>query len=109
MTHMADPMMTPLERSTAQKLRVDRELSYQSEAARAHYWAARQRDVAKEDALVLEQSVAAISQGSVRQQTQFASANISSATLQSASPTLPEEAGVAGVGPNGVIPPPPPA
>ena len=108
---VGDPAQTAMSRGYAQKLRTDRPaLSFESAVKRAAFWAREQQTVARDAALVMEQNIAAISQTNVRNATQIGSANISSATLQSANPTVPGEGiSIPGLSEAGVAPPPPPA
>ena len=108
-SHVANPLKTPLDRAFAQKLRTDRPLTYESQTARASYWARQQRLLQEQQAQEMDQSVAEISQGTLVQSgTQFASANIQSATLQSAVPAVPGNETIAGMTAVGIVPPPPP-
>jgi hypothetical protein len=104
-------MNTPMNRSHAQQLRDDRVLTYASASARASYWAKRQSDLKAQEQAQVDQNVAEISQGAPRSQTQFAGANIEAATLVSAAapnqPSIQAQAAVAGLGPEGIAPPPP--
>ena len=107
-SHVADAMRTPQSRSHAQQLRTDRVLTYESQSARASFWAHQQRLLQAQEHSEMDQNVAAISQGSPLSNIQFASANIKSATLESAAPALPGQATAAGLGQSGFVPPPPP-
>ena len=109
---VADGTHSTLDRSYAQKIRTDRPgLTYQSKAARASFWAQQQRQLETQEAEVITQSLDMISQGSLAESgTGFRSANIEGATLQSApAPSGPSDAAqaqIAGLGPDGVPPPP---
>jgi hypothetical protein len=110
---VADPARTPMERSYAQKIRTDRPgLSFASASARASFWSRMQRELSQEEEVDMERNVAEISQGSPRANTAFRVANIEGATLASAAPpsqpSIQEQATLAGIGPDGVVPPPPP-
>jgi hypothetical protein len=110
----ADPMDTPMERSYAQKQRTDRAaLSFGSKVNRASFWAQQAKQLADQNEQQLEDDTAAISQGTLQSETQFASANIEEATLQSApppnQPSIDSTASIAGIDSGtGVAPPPPP-
>lgn len=109
--HVADPKRVPLERSYAQAVR--RGLAgktYMSDVQRAEYWARQQRMLAPQLEEQFSDNVAEISQGFPHEQTQFATANIELATLQSepspSQPSIDEQATAAGLGPGGIAPPP---
>jgi hypothetical protein len=102
-------MGTPMERSFAQKTRVDRNpLSFESKAQRASFWARQQKMLQQRNEQEMAQNVAEISQGVPHQQTQFGVANIHAATLESALPSNPGQSTIAGLGEGGIVPPPPP-
>jgi hypothetical protein len=104
----ASPWDSPLDRAYAQKLRSDRTLTFVSMASRVDYWTHQTQALARQNEQNLEQANAEISQGSVKETaTGFASANIESATLESAVPALPGEGAIAGISESGFIPPPP--
>ena len=103
-------MSLKLDRSFAQKVRLDRNLdvNYETKAKRAQFWAKAQRDQARYNEEVVNQSLEQISQGTFKQDSQFAVANIHAATLSSAPPSLPGETTIAGIDSGGAAPPPPP-
>jgi hypothetical protein len=104
-------MRSPLDRSYAQMLRTDRVLTFESQAARASFWARIQRENAAQLEQTYSDNVAAISQGFPHDQTQFAGANIHLATLDSvpapSQPSMQGQATLAGLGEGGIAPPPP--
>ena len=106
-SHVASPASLHLDRSFAQKVRTDRTLpNYESPAKRAAFWANRMKALATYDQEVVDQSLNPISQGSLVQNSQFASANIHVADLNSPPPTLDSQQSL--LGPGGIAPPPPP-
>ena len=107
---VGDPAQTAMSRSYAQKLRTDRPgLAFESASKRAAFWARQQKTLAHDEQIIMEQNVAAISQGSLRLANPIGSANISAATLQGASPTVPGSGvSIPGLSETGVAPPPPP-
>ncbi len=99
----------PLERSFAQKVRADRRekgVSYESKTKRAVFWAR----IQAQQAAAVKQSVDFVSSMPPLTSVSLASANIRSATLESA-PPAPPGAGIsiAGLDQTGFVPPPPPA
>ena len=108
---VADPKKFPLDRGYAQMLRTDRVLSFQSSIARASFWSRLQREGDQQLEQNYSDNVAEITQGFPKDQTQFASANIETATLASApapaGPSMDVQAGLAGLGADGIAPPPP--
>jgi hypothetical protein len=104
-----DPMRTALDRSTAQKLRTDRTLSFESQTSRANFWARQQKQLFAQEQAQMDQSVAQISQGTLKSQSLFQSANVSQATLQNAAPSTQGGLTVAGMTEAGIAPPPPPS
>lgn len=97
-----------MNRSHAQELRDDRVLTFESQSARASFWARLQRQQQEQETEQMDEEVASISEGSLHSNTQFATANISEATLESAAPAQPGEATLANLGEGGIAPPPPP-
>ena len=110
-TNAASGMSLKLDRSFAQKVRAATTtgVNYETAAKRAAFWARQQRELAAYETQVMDASVGEISQGTPKQNSQFASANIRGATLQSAAPALPGETTIAGIEGGGIAPPPPPA
>jgi hypothetical protein len=107
-SRIATPTSLKLDRSFAQKVRVDRTLpNYESPAKRATFWANRMKALAVYDQEVIDASLNPISQGSLKQNSQFATANIKLADLNSPPPTLDSQQSL--LGPGGIAPPPPPA
>lgn len=104
-------MSLKLDRSFAQKVRASTTtgVNYETAAKRAAFWARQQRELAVYEAEVMDASVAGISQGTLKENSQFAVANVRTATLQSAAPALPGETTIAGIESGGIAPPPPPA
>ena len=103
----ADPKHFPLDRSWAQKQRTDRKLSPQSETARANYWANLQQG-RKDEQDQINADLEQIGSAPLADITQFGSANISEATLESAAPGDPSAPTIAGLGEGGIVPPPAP-
>ncbi len=104
--HVGTPSSLSLDRSFAQKVRTDRTLpNYETPAKRAAFWAKQQAALAANEQAQMDQSVAQISQGTPKENTQFRTANIRAATLQSAPPTLESQQSL--LGPGGIAPPPP--
>lgn len=97
----------PLERSFAQKVRPDRRekgVAYESKTKRAAFWAR----IQAQQAAAVKQSVDFVSSMPPLTSVALASANIHSATLDSAAPTLPDSGvSVAGLDQTGFVPPPP--
>ncbi len=107
-SHVGTPTSLSLDRSFAQKVRTDRTLpNYESPAKRATFWANRMKALATYDQEVIDQSLNPISQGSLVQNSQFATANVRLASLNSPAPTLDSQQSL--LGPGGIAPPPPPA
>lgn len=108
-TRVATPTSMKLDRSYAQKVRVDRGngVNYETLAARTRFWANQQSALAAEQNQQIDQSLAPISQGTLKENSQFASANVRSANLNSPPPTLDSQQSL--LGPGGIAPPPPPA
>jgi hypothetical protein len=98
---------TPLERSYAQKTRVDRVgkgPSYTSKVKRAQFWA----DIQARQAAQIQAELDATSSTIPIKSVNLATANIHQATLDSAPPQLPGSGiSVAGLGNDGFVPPPP--
>ena len=102
-------MNTPMDRAYAQKIKASTAVPFESASKRAAFWAGQQRELEAEMAQEMDQNLASISQGTIKQNaTPFASANISTATLDSATPALPGQATIAGIEAGGIAPPPPP-
>lgn len=108
-SHSASPNSLKLDRSFAQKVRPDHLgiINYESAAKRAQFWARAQQNLAREEEQILNQSVDQISQGTLKQNSQFAVANVREATLSSAAPSVPGQPTIAGIEAGGVAPPPP--
>lgn len=103
-------MNTPMDRSYAQKIKPSVAVPFESAAKRASFWAKQQAELQVEMAQEMDQNLAPISQGTLKQTgTGFATANIKTATLTSAQPSLSGEATIAGIEAGGVAPPPAPA
>ncbi len=100
---------THLERSYAQKIRVDRQgkgPAYASMAKRAAFW----RQIQDQQAQQVQQSLDNFTSNVPLTQVDFAGANIHQSTLQSAAPQDPSNGiSVAGIGDGGIVPPPPPS
>ena len=106
--HVANPMESPLDRSYAQKLRTDRDLSFESATARSRFWATQQAQLVQVQQSQ-EDNLNAISQGTLRQTgTQIQSANIESTTLNSTAPVDPSQAVSTGVSSEEMVGPPAP-
>jgi hypothetical protein len=103
---VGDALNTPMNRSHAQELRTDRVLTFESQSARASFWAGLQRRQAQQQQEQMDEDVSSISEGSLKSNTTFATANIEEATLESAAPAQPGEATLAGLGEGGIAPPP---
>ncbi len=110
-TAAASPMGLKLDRSFAQKVRMDRgnTVNYETAAKRAAFWARQQIELAAYEAQIIDDSLIQISQGTLKENSQFPTANIRAATLRSAAPAFPGETTIAGIEAGGVAPPPPPA
>lgn len=103
---VASPTSMKLDRSYAQHVRVDRgDINYQTLAKRTAFWANQSKALAAEEQQIMDQSVSQISQGTLKQNSSFASANISGANLNSPAPTLESQQSL--LGPGGIAPPPP--
>ena len=98
---------TPMDRSYAQKVRPDRRekgVSYESKTKRAQFWA----HIQSQQAAAVAQSVSMFSSMPPLASVSVASANIHSATLDSAPPAMPGTGiSVAGLDSQGFAPPPP--
>jgi cation diffusion facilitator CzcD-associated flavoprotein CzcO len=106
-SHIATPTSLKLDRSYAQKVRTDRAVpNYESPAKRATFWANRMKALAIYAEEVVNQSLNPISQGTLKQNSQFATANVKLASLNSPPPTLNSQQSL--LGPGGIAPPPPP-
>lgn len=103
-----------MERSYAQHLRTDRAaLSFGSKISRANFWANQAKQLADQNEKQLEEDTQSISQGTLQENSTFATANIEEATLQSAAPpnapSIDATPTIAGIDSGtGVAPPPPP-
>ena len=104
---VASPTSLKLDRSYAQKIRTDRGgATYETAAKRAQFWARQQAALAAQQQQEMDQSLGQISQGTLKQDSAFASANIRAANLNSPPPTLDTQQSL--LGPGGIAPPPPP-
>jgi hypothetical protein len=107
-------MDTPMERKYAQQLRTDRAaLSFGSKANRASFWAQQAKQLADQNEQQLEEDTQSISQGTLQENSTFATANIETATLESApppnQPSIDSTPSIAGIDSGtGIAPPPVP-